>query len=66
MSAESQKRQPLLEIGSANMPVDRQWLSSRHVIAATDAHAILKDVFSVLSVPRLCNENQLTLLDKSV
>jgi hypothetical protein len=36
--------------------VARQWLSSRHMMAATDKHAtiegLLKTVFSVRSVPR--------------
>jgi hypothetical protein len=40
--------------GSANTPVARQWLSSRHMISATDTHAsiekLLEAVFSVRSV----------------
>jgi hypothetical protein len=43
----------------------RQWLSIRHVIAATVTHAImevlLEVVFSVRSVQRLYNENHLPL-----
>jgi hypothetical protein len=65
MSAEGQNceasRGPLLGNGSVNMQVARQWLSSRHVIAATDTHAaieeLLEAVFSVPSVPRLYNED---------
>jgi hypothetical protein len=41
----------------------RQWLSSRHVIATTDMHAtieeLLETLFSVRSVPRIYNEDQL-------
>jgi hypothetical protein len=32
----SQQREPLLGNSSSNMPITRQWLSSCHVIAATD------------------------------
>jgi hypothetical protein len=57
MSAESQQRQSLLGNGSLNTPVAMQWLSSRHVITATDTHAkieeLIEAVFSVRSVPRL-------------
>jgi hypothetical protein len=45
--------------------VARQWLGSRHVMAATDAHAtkeeMLEAVFSVRSVPWLYNEEQPSL-----
>jgi hypothetical protein len=51
----------MLVNGSANTPVARQWLSSRHVITATDTHAIMEAVFTVWSVPRLYNEGQLPL-----
>jgi hypothetical protein len=61
----SQQRQPLIGNGSVNTSVARQWLSSRHVIAATDTHAtiveILDAVFSVRSVPRFYKEDQLEL-----
>jgi hypothetical protein len=50
----------LLGNGSANTPVARQWLS-RHVIAATDMYAILEETFSVRSMPRLYNEDELPL-----
>jgi hypothetical protein len=66
MSDESQNceasGQSLLGNGSVNMPVPRQWLRSRHVIAATDTHATIElweAVFSVRSVPRLYNEDRL-------
>jgi hypothetical protein len=53
------------KIGSANTPVCRQWLSSHHVMAATDTHAtiqeLLEAVFSVRSVLRLYNEDKLPL-----
>jgi hypothetical protein len=66
MSAESQNcesnGEPLLGNNSANTPVAGQWLSIRHVIA-TDTHAaiedLLKAVFSVLSMSRLYNEDQM-------
>jgi hypothetical protein len=69
MSAESQNcetnRQLLLGNGSANTTFARQWLSSRHVIAATDTHAtieeLLEAMFSVWSVPSLYKEDQLPL-----
>jgi hypothetical protein len=42
-----------------------QWLSSRHVISATDTHATTEEVFeavlSVRSMSRLYNEGQLSL-----
>jgi hypothetical protein len=60
MSAESQQRKPLLGNGSANTPVVRQWLGSRHVMAATDKQVTreeLLEVFPVLSVPRLFKED---------
>jgi hypothetical protein len=42
--------------GTANTPFARQWLSSRHVIAATDTHVtieeLLEAVFSSQSMPR--------------
>jgi hypothetical protein len=45
--------------------VTKHWLSSRHVIAATDTHAtieeLLETVFSVWSVPRIYNRDQLLL-----
>jgi hypothetical protein len=43
--------------------VARQRSNIRHVIAATDAHAIREAVFSVRSVPRLYNEDQLLRKD---
>jgi hypothetical protein len=49
----------------AERAVARQWLSSRHVKAATDTQAktkeLLEAVFSMRSVPRLYNEDQLPL-----
>jgi hypothetical protein len=49
----------------AETAVARQWLSRRHVMAATDTHVtieeLLEAVFSVRSVPRLYNEDQLLL-----
>jgi hypothetical protein len=46
--------------------VARQWLSSRHMMAATDTHAtieeLLEAVFSVRSLPNLYNEDQLSVL----
>jgi hypothetical protein len=60
MSAETQKRRPLLGNGSANTPVARQWLSSRHVIAAADKHATIEELleafFPMRFVPRLYNK----------
>jgi hypothetical protein len=69
MSAESQNceasRQPLLENGSANMPIARQWLSNHHMMAATDTHATIEEllevVVSVWSMLRLYNKDQLPL-----
>jgi hypothetical protein len=65
-TVESEK-QLLLGNGSANPPIAGQWFSMCHVIATTDAHAkieeLLEDVFSVESVPRLYNEDQLPLRD---
>jgi hypothetical protein len=53
--------------GSANTSIARQCLSNRHVIAATVAYAeiggLLEAVFSVESVPRQYNEEQLPLWD---
>jgi hypothetical protein len=57
----SQQRQLLLGNSSANMPVVRQWLKSRHMIAAIDTYAIMKETFSVRSMPGLYNEDQLSL-----
>jgi hypothetical protein len=57
----SQQRQPLLRNDFADMPVARQWLSSRHVVAVKDKQVtieLLETVFSVRSVPRLFNEDQ--------
>jgi hypothetical protein len=55
----------LLRNTSVNTPVAEQWLSSSHVIAASDTHAtvekLLEGVFSVRSVPNLYNEVQLPL-----
>jgi hypothetical protein len=49
----------------ADTPIGRQWLSSRHVMAATDTHAaieeLLEAVFSVESVLMLYNEDHLSL-----
>jgi hypothetical protein len=69
MSPESQNceasGESLLVNGYANTPVARQWLSSRHIIAVTDKHTttaeLLEAVFSVQSVPRLYNEDQMPL-----
>jgi hypothetical protein len=69
MSAESQnceaRRGPLLGNGSVNAPIAKQWLSIRHVIAATDTHTtieeLLEAMISARSVPRLYNEHQLLL-----
>jgi hypothetical protein len=58
------EKQPLLGNGSANA---RCWqcFYNRHVIVARYAHATMKEqmtaVFSVPSVPRLYNEDQLPL-----
>jgi hypothetical protein len=47
----------------AETAVARQWLNRRHVIAAKDKYATIKDlmetVVSVKSVPSLCNKDQL-------
>jgi hypothetical protein len=55
----------LLENGSANKSIARQWPSNRHMIAATVMYAteeeLLKAMFSVWSKPRLYNEKQLLL-----
>jgi hypothetical protein len=68
MSAERQNceasRGPLLGNGFVYTPVAKQWLNSRLEKAATDTNAIeelLEAVFSVRSVPRLYNEDQLPL-----
>jgi hypothetical protein len=57
MSAESQT------------PVARVWPSRRHVMAPTNTHAtigeLLEAVFSVRSLPRIHNEDQLSLGDSS-
>jgi hypothetical protein len=62
----SQQRQTLLRNGSADTSVVRQWLSSRHVMTATDKHAtieeLLEAVFSVRPFPSPYNEDQLPLL----
>jgi hypothetical protein len=59
------EKQPLLGNGSANTPIAEQWFSMCHVIATRDVHATteerLEAVFSVQSVPRLYNEDQLPL-----
>jgi hypothetical protein len=59
---------PLLWNGSANTPVARQWLSSRHVMAKTNTHVttieeLLVAVLSVPSVSRLHIEGHLPLLE---
>jgi hypothetical protein len=50
---QSLQRQPLLGNGSENMPVDRQWLDTRHMMAAMLMYAtteeLLAAVFSVWS-----------------
>jgi hypothetical protein len=56
---EEPDKQPLLGNGSANPPLAIRCLSKRHVIVATDRHAIMEEMFSVQSVPRLYNEDQL-------
>jgi hypothetical protein len=47
------------------MPIAWHWLSSHHVIATTDTFTtieeLLEAVFSVQSVQRLCNKDQLPL-----
>jgi hypothetical protein len=56
----------LLRNDSVNTPVAEQWLSSSHVIVASDTRAavenLLEAVFSVRSVPSLYNEDQPPLL----
>jgi hypothetical protein len=51
--------------GSVNTPVTTQWLSSHHVKAITDTHwtteGLLEVVFSVQSMSRLHNKDQLPL-----
>jgi hypothetical protein len=56
----------LLGNSAAKKPVVRQWLTNRHMTAATDTQAIMEYVFSVGYVPRLCNEEQLPLLVRVV
>jgi hypothetical protein len=55
----------LLGNGSLNVSVLKQWLSSLDMMTATDTHATTLEVsdavFSVWSVPRLSNEDQLEL-----
>jgi hypothetical protein len=41
MSAESQKRQPLLGNGSVILPIAKLWLCVHHVKATTDTHATI-------------------------
>jgi hypothetical protein len=41
----------LLENGSANTPVAKQWLNSLHVIAAAETHVIKEETFSMQSMP---------------
>jgi hypothetical protein len=59
------EEQPLLGNRPANTPVARQWLNSRYVMAVTDTYATIEEmleaVFSVPSVPRLYNNDQLPL-----
>jgi hypothetical protein len=47
------------------MPVARQWLNSHHVMAATDKHATIEElfevVFSMQFVLRIYNKGQLPL-----
>jgi hypothetical protein len=66
----SQQRQSLLRNGSVNTPVAGQWLSSRHVKASTYTHATIEELYeaviSVRSVPRLYNDDQLSLAVISV
>jgi hypothetical protein len=61
----SRQRQPLLGNGSAYTPVARQWLIRRHVMSATGTQAtvdeLLEAMFSVRSMPRLHNEDQMPL-----
>jgi hypothetical protein len=51
----------------AETAVAMQWLSNRYVMAATDTHAateeLLGEVFSLRSMSRLYNEDQLPLRD---
>jgi hypothetical protein len=51
--------------GLANTPVVVQLFSSHHLMAATDMHATIDDLleaeFSVGSVPKLYNKDQLPL-----
>jgi hypothetical protein len=44
----SQQRQLLLRNGSVITPVARQWLSSRHVVAATDKHATIEELLEAI------------------
>jgi hypothetical protein len=50
------QRRPLLGNGSENEPLDRQWVSSCHMLSSTVTHAteddLLEAVFPVLPVPR--------------
>jgi hypothetical protein len=58
-------RQLLLENGSANMPVARQWLSNHHMMSATDTHSTIEELLemvgSVWSMLSLYNKDQLPL-----
>jgi hypothetical protein len=42
---------------------DRKWFSSRYMIAATDTHVIMEEIFSVRSVLGLYNKDQLPVRD---
>jgi hypothetical protein len=58
----NQQGQPLLGNGSVNTSIARQRLSNHHVITATVAYTtieLLEVVFTVWSMPRLYNEEQL-------
>lgn len=61
----SQQRKPLLGNGSLNTPVAMQWLTGRDVVSAVHTDAVIEELllvaFSVRSVSRLCNEDQLSL-----
>jgi hypothetical protein len=50
-----------------NHAFDRQWLSSRHVIAAADTHETMEDLleetFSMRSVSTIYNKDKLPLRD---
>jgi hypothetical protein len=47
--------------GSVNVPVTRQWLSSRHMIATTNTFLTIEELLeAVFSVPRGCYMRTIT------